>query len=293
MEPNLYHLRYFLDAVRLGGVAAAAQKNRVSQSAVSQAIKKLEDSLGATLLVHSKNQFKVSPEGLRLLESMEGVLDSVRVLRSVLAGAQEENAGPLSMATLRSLALVLFPGVMSSLQKNHQKIEPVLKIGHTKNILEQVLDGEIEVGVVMDNKALRGVDKYILHEGHFCCVIGKGFKDQYKTLGFLATEEKPGVAEVRKLYKNRYKKTAPVSMIVESWEVIARFASEGLGIGFVPDFVAASVPHLQLTEVYSEFAHKIKYKIVLISKGDLSANAQLLAKELERSTAKVFQSAIS
>lgn len=292
MEPNLYHLRYFLDAVRLGGVAAAAQKNRVSQSAVSQAIKKLEESLGTTLLVHSKNQFKVSAEGFRLLESMEGILDSVRVLRSALAGIQEENSGPLSIATLRSLALVLFPEVMSSLQKNHQKIEPILKIGHTKNILEQVLNGDIEVGVVMDNKALRGVDKYVLHEGHFCCVVGKEFKDQFKNMGFLVTEEKPGVTEVRKLYKNRYKKPAQISMIVESWEVIARFASEGLGVGFVPDFVAASVRHLNLTEVYSEFAHKIQYKIVLISKGKPSANVQLLAKELERSTAKVFYSGL-
>lgn len=290
-EPNLYHLRYFLDAAALGGVAAAAKKNHVSQSAVSQAIRKLEEAMDCSLLVHSKNQFKLTPEGQLAVQSIQEILGSVAEMRTKVAGAKDEAKGPLPFATLRSLALVILPEVMSSLQKNHPRIQPVLKIGHTKNILEQVLQGEIEVGLVMDNRALSGVHKTILHEGTFRCVVAATHLEKTKDMGFLVTEEKPGVTELRKVYRARHKKSqAPIAMIVESWEVIARFTSAGLGIGVIPDFVLASVPHLQLKEAPPEISRKIPYKIVLISKKALSANARVLAHELGRETQRLLRS---
>lgn len=288
-DPNIYHLRYFLDAANLGSVAAAAKKNHVSQSAVSQAIKKLEESMDCSLLIHSKNQFKLSSEGLAALSSIKLILESISDMKTKIAGAREEAEGPLGFATLRSLALVLLPNVMSSLLKNYPQLQPVLKIGHTKNILEQVISGEIEVGLVVDNRAISGVHKHVLHEGSFRFVIGASYLDNVKSMGFLATEEKPGVNELKKIYKDRYKKSqAKVAMIVESWEVIARFASSGLGIGMIPDFVAASVPELNLIEVHHDLAQKLRYKIVLITKKSLSPNAKVLALELNKETEKLF-----
>ncbi len=288
-DPNIYHLRYFLDAANLGSVAAAAKKNHVSQSAVSQAIRKLEESMDCSLIGHSKNQFKLTSEGLVALESIKQILDSVTNMKAKLAGAKDEAEGPLTFATLRSLALVLLPDVMSTLQKNYPKIQPILKIGHTKNILEQVIAGEIEVGLVVDNRAISGVHKHVLHEGTFRCVVGSAFADNVKNMGFLVTEEKPGVNELKKTYKERYKKShVKIAMVVESWEVIARFASAGLGIGMIPDFVAASVPDLKLVEVQHDLAQKIRYKIVLITKKSLSPNAKVLAHELNRETEKLF-----
>lgn len=288
-DPNIYHLRYFLDAASLGSVAAAAKKNHVSQSAVSQAIKKLEDSMDCSLIFHNKNQFKLSQEGLAAVESIKNILDSVSQMKTKIAGAKEEVEGPLSFATLRSLALVLLPNVMNSLLKNYPKMQPVLKIGHTKNILEQVVSGEIEVGLVVDNRAISGVHKHVLHEGRFRFVVGASYLDNVKNMGFLTTEEKPGVNELRKIYKDRYKKSqAKIAMIVESWEVIARFASSGLGIGMIPDFVFASVPELKLVEVHHDLGEKLRYKIVLITKKQLSSNAKILALELDRETEKLF-----
>lgn len=205
LDPNIYHLRYFLDAANLGSVAAAAKKNHVSQSAVSQAIRKLEESMDCSLIIHSKNQFKLSPEGLAALDSIKEILDSVSSMKSKIAGTKSEASGPLHFATLRSLALVLLPDVMNSLQTNYPKIQPVLKIGHTKNILEQVISGELEVGLVVDNRAISGVHKHVLHEGTFHCFVGSVHIDNVKNMGFLVTEEKPGVNELKKLLKKSIK----------------------------------------------------------------------------------------
>lgn len=289
MEPNLYHFKYFIDAARMGGIAPAAKKNLVSSSAISQAIRKLEESLNCQLLEHNKNQFQLTQQGLVAAESIEGILSSITDLRTKIANSKSDFSGILPVATLRSLALVIFPNAISSINKKYPKLKLTLMIGHTKNILDQVLNDEIEVGIVVDNHAIHGVEKYILHEGCFRFVIGYNHKENIKNLGFLVTEEKPGINEIKKLYKSHFNKPAPISMIVESWEVIARFASTGLGIGFIPDFLMNSVPHLELVEVFQELSNKIRYKIVVISKGAPSSNSQVLINELDRSRLQVLK----
>jgi LysR family transcriptional regulator, carnitine catabolism transcriptional activator len=44
---NLMHLKFFCDAVTFSSISEAAKRNYVTQSAVSQAIAKLEQILGA------------------------------------------------------------------------------------------------------------------------------------------------------------------------------------------------------------------------------------------------------
>ncbi len=61
--PNLNHLKYFSDAVDLGSISAAAQKNLVTHPAVSRAIGVIENQLGLKLLVHKKKTFEVTPAG--------------------------------------------------------------------------------------------------------------------------------------------------------------------------------------------------------------------------------------
>lgn len=60
---NLFHLKYFLDAVKHGSISASDETNHISQSAISQAIAKLEEGLGCSLLIHQPKQFKITDEG--------------------------------------------------------------------------------------------------------------------------------------------------------------------------------------------------------------------------------------
>lgn len=290
LQPNIYHFKYYTDAINLGGIAAAAKKNNVSQSAVSQAIKGLENSFNCQLLIHKKNHFVPSPEGRIIAKRIEKILESVANLHLEVAEINYNVSGPLNVATLRSLALVLLSKPLRSIQENHKKLEPIMKIGHTNSIVEMVQSGAIEIGVVVDNKAINNVQKYILHEGHFKCVVSPEKKHLIKNLGFLTTEEKPGELELKKAFNRHFKRKAQVAMIIESWDVIAKFAAEGLGIGLIPDFVVNSLTHYQLTEVYSQFASQMKYKIIVVHNGieQLSPGARLFIEELDRFSGQIL-----
>ena len=57
----LKQIRYFQSVVRLGSFTAAAEEHFISQSAISQQIKALEEELGVTLL-ERKNAVSRSPK---------------------------------------------------------------------------------------------------------------------------------------------------------------------------------------------------------------------------------------
>ena len=59
----LKQLKYFQSVVRLGSFSAAAEKNFISQSAISQQVQSLERELGFALLVRKNRSFSLTPAG--------------------------------------------------------------------------------------------------------------------------------------------------------------------------------------------------------------------------------------
>ncbi len=59
----LEQIRYFQSVVQLGSFIAAAEKHFVSQSAISQQIRALEDELGVVLLNRKKRSFTLTEAG--------------------------------------------------------------------------------------------------------------------------------------------------------------------------------------------------------------------------------------
>ena len=71
--PNLTFLRYFLSAAQSKSISKAAKENFVSQSAISQAIRKLETALSKQLITHEQNRFQLTADGELLLEKSKEV----------------------------------------------------------------------------------------------------------------------------------------------------------------------------------------------------------------------------
>lgn len=285
LEPNLYHLKYFVDAATLNSVGAAAKKNSVSQPAVSQGIKKLEEALGVELLVHNKNRFKLSHEGELVLVKFKEILSVFQNLRDELTEKQEEVSGQVSLGTMRSLALHFLPRIFKELKEQYPKLTPVMKIAMSKVVAEQVKRGQIELGLVSDDSNLDGLQAELVYEGAFRCVLGAEHKSQASHLGFLVTEERPGLLEIQKFYKKKHKKEADITMVIQSWEVITRMALEGLGIGVIPDFIANSYRQGEFIYLYPDFAPKYRIYLIHCGRKQLSRHAKIV---LDQFSATVF-----
>ncbi len=254
---NFLYLKYFCDAAKRGSISAAALENHVTQSAVSQAIVKLEESLGQEIIVHQPNQFRLTPFGETLAEISRELFSRVRSLEEQLSGDVAE-LRRVSFASMHSLALKILPKTLKKATKEWPKLEVQFRLGHTDAIKEMVKKGQVDFGLVLDNDDLSSFECFEVHQGEYGLYA---LKDSPKDLPFIFSEERMEVIELTKAYKKKTGKEPEVLMEISSWEVIARLVEEGLGIGFFPDYVAAG--KTKLVRAHGKIA-AIPYRVLAI-----------------------------
>ena len=124
MKPTLpfASLRVFEAVVRLGGFRRAAEDLGMTQSAVSQHVRRLEEWLGRTLLIRGPRNSTPTAEGLRLNEAVTSGLDLITEACTAIKDKSSRNAQPLMISTLPGFALKwLFPRLIR-FDQNHPDI---------------------------------------------------------------------------------------------------------------------------------------------------------------------------
>ena len=139
-------LRYVLAIVEHGGFHAAARQLHRSQPAVSMAVRELEARLGEALFEKGA-QASLTPFGEYCVPRFrELILQHDRLSRDLLAQV-ERQAGHLDMAAVPSVASRLMPSLLSEFVERYPGIRVALHDGNADFVREQVLGGEVDIGL--------------------------------------------------------------------------------------------------------------------------------------------------
>jgi len=146
---SLQQIRCFCAALELGSFTAAAAALRVSQPAVAEQVRKLEQALGADLFVRAGRGVVATDAGRAFAEH------AVRSLRAVEDAAG--SVGELTALRGGTVALGIFGGpaawrvdeVVAALLQRHPDVSVRLVGLNSSAIAERVRRGELEAGVVL------------------------------------------------------------------------------------------------------------------------------------------------
>lgn len=241
MEPlNLMNLKYFCDAVRLGGISASAKENFVTQSAVSQAIGKLEQFLHVKLIAHHPNRLRITPEGEATYKNGLSILNQASLLQGRLKNDEASQLGCLQFTSSYSFALAVLPEILKKFRRDYPLVEIKFSLGTFQEVHKKVKMGLFDFGVLPDDGDLSEFQTREILRGHFGTFVStKVPSEQIQELPFiLPGQDRPELNLFKKSYESQFHKYPPVFMEVNSWETVAKFTSEGLGIGYFPNFIA-------------------------------------------------------
>lgn len=234
-KPNITFLRYFFSAGQAKSISKAAKENFVSQSAISQAISKLEVALGKQLITHEKNRFQLTTDGLILLEKCKQIFMVFSEIEDAFNETDGVFKGKLSFACTHSFALSLLPPHLAKLSQMYSGIEPILRFGHTGTIVELVKKGDVDFGIVLENEDFSAFHSHEIFKGEYRLYRANKLPEQAMNK-FILSEERKEVSLLKQhLHDNEIE--ISTSMEVSSWEVIASLTEQGLGIGFLPDYI--------------------------------------------------------
>ena len=82
---DLHKLRVFFVVAQEGSFSAAAERLYITQSAVSHAIKSLEQELDCRLFDRLGRSVKLTPAGVQLLDRAQHILNEMKIARADLA----------------------------------------------------------------------------------------------------------------------------------------------------------------------------------------------------------------
>ena len=114
----LSSLEIFAEAGQACSFKRAAERLALSTSAVSQAVRKLEERLDRRLFDRVGNQLKLTPEGVKLLKHVAAGFDEMRAGLSTIANSRDD---PISICSPPGIASQLLPVVVQSLLASHER----------------------------------------------------------------------------------------------------------------------------------------------------------------------------
>lgn len=232
---NLSYIKYFCDAVRLGSVSAAAKANFVTLSAASQGISQLEKCLDTSLVAHHPNRFKLTPTGEAIFKKGCELLRQVKEFK----GSLSNEMGSLEFASIYSFGLAIIPLYLKKFTDAYPGVKVNFHLANNRQIKEMLKAGLIDFGIVGNDQELYPYDSKNIHQGHFeLFVANKTPLAQQRKMGFiLATYDQEENKALQEAYSKQFGLELPVNCEVTSWEAIANLVAEGVGIGYLPDYM--------------------------------------------------------
>src|SRR5579863_3257718 len=107
-------LRVLTEVVGRGSFSAAAEALDYTQSAVSQAIARLEAETGAALVVRDRRGVRATAAGATLLKHAEAILAQVQAAEDDLAAVLGLRGGRLRIASFPSAGSTLIPQAVAA-----------------------------------------------------------------------------------------------------------------------------------------------------------------------------------
>jgi DNA-binding transcriptional LysR family regulator len=155
---ELRQLRAFVHVTHAGTFTRAAEELHVAQSAVSQAVGKLEAELGFELLRRTSRGVELTEAGEAVFERAREIVASADAIRSDLAGLRGLLEGTVALGTMLPPGPIDLPGLLADFHASHPGIAVRVREGSAPDILASLRRDELDI-------AFTGVEPDALEDG--------------------------------------------------------------------------------------------------------------------------------
>jgi LysR family transcriptional regulator, transcriptional activator of the cysJI operon len=168
---HLETLKVFCDVVETKSFSVAASQNYVTQSAVSQQIRMLEEKYGKQLLERTRGNVQLTPAGEILYQVSKEIVQRYQDLESRLQDVAKVVAGTVRVATVHSIGLYELSTQLKRFLKAYPQVQLQLAYSRSSKIYEDALKGGIDLGIVAYPNRRPGITTIPLREDRLVLVV--------------------------------------------------------------------------------------------------------------------------
>ncbi|MEO1232483.1 MAG: LysR family transcriptional regulator [Myxococcota bacterium] len=252
MDASEMDLRAFVRVAHLGSFAAAARELRLSTTAVSRRVARLEEDFGGRLLNRTTRQVSLTSTGGVVLARAERILSDLQELRDLVAGDDNPRGHIRATAGVSLGQAVLQEGLPRFLEAHPDVSLEVVLSDRTMDLVAERIDVAIRIGKLADSGLFA---RKLATVGHTVCAApawleaqgGLPPPDRIQTLARVVDTNQPSVWRLSGPNDETLEVEATGRYSVNSAHAARDACQAGLGLALLPDFVAR--PLLQEREL--------------------------------------------
>jgi DNA-binding transcriptional LysR family regulator len=167
-------LRQFLafkEVVERGGFTRAANHLHLTQSAVSQQVKALEEELGTALLHRVCRQIRLTDAGQVFLTHAKQILAQVEDAQSDVAEVVGGVKGNCRVACIPSIAPRMLPHLILGFRQTFPHVDIQTRVGTETQLLDWLKEGAVDVCITGLPVACEDVEEKIVMQEKFVLVV--------------------------------------------------------------------------------------------------------------------------
>ena len=245
MAITIRSLRYFVAVCEARSVAGAAQLVNISQSAVTEAVKELEQDLGIALFDRHARGMGLTHAGHQFLRHAHGILASVREAKEALSVRPDTLTGTLNIGVTPLLTGYFLPQLLERYRRVFPKVA-VRVIEDQRSYLEHLLvNGEVDIALLMVSQLQNrlALDSSVIIHSTWCVWLPVNHplcKVNSVPLADLVDEQiivtnLEELVDATQAYWADARLEPDVAMRTSSIEAVRSLVARGLGVTILPD----------------------------------------------------------
>jgi DNA-binding transcriptional LysR family regulator len=229
----------------------AAEVLHLSQPAVSQHIRLLEEEAGVQLFDRARgeghgSQISLTEAGRVLLGYANTAAETMVAAQRALAALNDEAVGPLRLGASTTVAQYVLPRILGAFLRQYPQVKLSLVSGNTERIVEAVAEKRVELGIIEGPAMRRDVKTERMMQDEMVLIVSPNHAWAARKTGIVPAElakvplllRERGSGSRRVVERALKKAGLPlrslrVAMELDSTEAIISGVEAELGVGFV------------------------------------------------------------
>ena len=181
MDINFEYYKVFYYVAKFGAISKAAEKLCVSQPAISQLIKKLEEQLGTNVFYRGRDGITLTEEGKKLYTWIENSVMTLENVNKQFGKYATLEEGTIRIRTGNTVAKEVLYRPLAKFMKKYPNIKFEITNGSNKESMKWLSQGELDI--VLMNLPIENIWTNVeIIEGsekEFIFVMSKKFRMKY------------------------------------------------------------------------------------------------------------------
>jgi len=158
---------YIIAVAQLGSFSKAAEYCFISQSTLSAMISKFEQQCELVIFNRKTKPISLTTDGVKVLEHLKNIRREYLLLDQSIKDLKGHSVRELSMACIPTVAPYLYPQILGKLSSLISHVEISIYELTTERIIEEILSGQIDIGIVSTPLSNKELDEYPLYREDF------------------------------------------------------------------------------------------------------------------------------